>query len=271
MNSNQHHFTLEGLVARIIDEYHYYMDRPWSLTQVGEFWDSVTDYDEINSRLYTYYKRFTESYKLAYRYLENTEYTVLDIQTRSGNGTEFWNRKIDISSATLVDFSDFLIECARRKLQFLDLKQRLVKITDFPLPFADHSFNLILSYETIEHIYNYDVFIRELSRVLTRDGILIITCPNKLWEIVHWIASVININHSEGPHRFLARKKLYQCFLKNSLRILQENSTVILPFNHKFSIALNEKLEQYLPESIKSKIALRRTFILCAGVRKTLK
>ncbi|MDZ7722077.1 MAG: class I SAM-dependent methyltransferase [candidate division KSB1 bacterium] len=262
MTHNEYHFTFRGVWSRLCDEYRYYTQRPWTLTQVGKFWDTVTAYDEVNSRLYTYDKRFTESWKLAAPYLENKTYVALDIQARSGNGTEYWSRKIDMSFVTLVDFSDFLQKCAEKKLTGTEICYNTVKITDFPLPFDDDSFNLVLSYETIEHVYQYDQFVSELSRVLTRDGVCILTCPNVGWEIVHWIAAIVNINHSEGPHRFIARKKLLHSFRKHRLRILAENSTVILPFKNRFSITLNEKLEQYLPESIKQKIALRRTFIL---------
>ena len=100
---------------------------------------------------------------------------------------------------------------------------------------------------------------------MSKDGIMILTCPNRMWEWVHWLSAAININHSEGPHRFLKRGELIQCIKKNRMKILEENSTIILPFNNKLSIAINTFLENYLPEFIKRMIALRRTFILGKG------
>ena len=38
----------------------YYTKRP-SLKEVGDFWDTVEDYDKINDKFYTYMERFTVS------------------------------------------------------------------------------------------------------------------------------------------------------------------------------------------------------------------
>ena len=59
-----------------------------------------------------------------------------------------------------------------------------------------------------------------IERVLSKDGIFILTCPNRVWEIVHWICAAININHSEGPHRFLKRSELTAGFKKSNLHLM---------------------------------------------------
>jgi len=48
------------------------------------------------------------------------------------------------------------------------------------LPFSDETFDLIYSMGTIEHFLDYEVAIREIFRVLKRDGTAIIGVPNKL-------------------------------------------------------------------------------------------
>ncbi|HSP86868.1 MAG TPA: class I SAM-dependent methyltransferase [Ignavibacteriaceae bacterium] len=260
--AKQFYFTFKGIFKRIKLEYNYYTKRPWTLTEVGKFWDTVDDYDEVNETLYTYYRRFTNSFTLAEKYLPGNNYVMLDIQARSGKGSAFWHEKNRISKSTCVDFSDYLLSLADERLKKTSLNYNLVKIENFPLPFADNSFNFICTYETIEHVYDYKKFISELTRVLSNEGIIILCCPNVAWEWVHWLTAIININHSEGPHRFLRRKKLFQCFLNNNLEILEENSTIILPFNNKLSIKINNFLESNLNKSILSMLALRRTFIL---------
>jgi len=46
------------------------------------------------------------------------------------------------------------------------------------LPYDDASFDYVISVETIEHLENPWHFLRELSRILKPDGVLILTTPN---------------------------------------------------------------------------------------------
>ncbi len=47
-----------------------------------------------------------------------------------------------------------------------------------PLPFADASFDAVVSMEGIEHFEDQTGFVRECSRVLAADGALVLTTPN---------------------------------------------------------------------------------------------
>lgn len=47
------------------------------------------------------------------------------------------------------------------------------------LPFEDATFDVVTSFETIEHIEDHDVFIAEVRRVLRRGGLFIVSTPNK--------------------------------------------------------------------------------------------
>ncbi len=48
------------------------------------------------------------------------------------------------------------------------------------LPFPDASFDVAVSFETLEHIEGQRAFMDELARVLRHDGVLVLSCPNKL-------------------------------------------------------------------------------------------
>lgn len=48
-----------------------------------------------------------------------------------------------------------------------------------PLPFSDYTFDVIVSFETIEHIREHGEFLTELARVLTPNGTLVISTPDK--------------------------------------------------------------------------------------------
>ena len=48
------------------------------------------------------------------------------------------------------------------------------------LPFADGSFDVVVSFETIEHIHEQEAFLDEIKRVLTPTGLLIMSSPNRV-------------------------------------------------------------------------------------------
>lgn len=48
---------------------------------------------------------------------------------------------------------------------------------------GDNSIDVVLSFETIEHIEDYHYFLSELKRVLKPWGTIIISTPNYLWEL----------------------------------------------------------------------------------------
>lgn len=47
------------------------------------------------------------------------------------------------------------------------------------LPFSDNSFDVVVSFETIEHIRRYGRFLAECRRVLRQDGLLVCSTPNR--------------------------------------------------------------------------------------------
>ena len=108
------------IINNIFKEYKYFTNRPWTLKQVGKFWDTVDDYDDYNKKLYPYFKRFTNSKKLFSKYYKkknNLKLKILDIQTRSGVGTYYWSKIFKKSNFLCVDFSDGLLKKAKSRLK----------------------------------------------------------------------------------------------------------------------------------------------------------
>jgi SAM-dependent methyltransferase len=48
------------------------------------------------------------------------------------------------------------------------------------LPFADASFDVVVSFETLEHIAAQEAFLDEVRRVLRPDGFVVLSCPNRV-------------------------------------------------------------------------------------------
>jgi len=254
-------FRVGGAIGRAMREVRYVTRRSWSLEDVGRFWDSVTDYDDINRDAYSYYRRFTNSFRLAGE-LVPKDCVAVECQARTGNGSRFWAERGYIRRAHVVDFSPYMLELASANLAATGVDFRAHLVADFPLPLESETCDLGLCYETIEHVWDRSALMSELARVLKPGGWMILTCPNVLWEPVHWFSAIFGIHHSEGPHRFLRRATLLRLFARNGLRVVRENSTVLLPFSSEGSVRLDSWLEEHAPEAVKRSLALRRTFIL---------
>lgn len=254
---------LKNTFKRAVLEWNYYTRRPWSLEEVGKFWDTVKDYDEINDKLYTYTKRFSVSKNEFDKNIKDfIPNKILDIQTRSGNGTIFWNSFFPNAEYTCVDFSCGLIAKAKKKIKLVKKKKFLI-INDISLKyFNNEKFNLILTYETLEHVYEYKKYINMLSNLLDDGGYIILTTPNVPWEIVHWLTAIVGYNHSEGPHRFISKKNIDVAIKQANLKIISYTPSIFFPFNNKFSIFLDNLISRILPKTIKQFIFLRHIYIL---------
>ncbi len=252
------------IINRTKLEWQYFTKRPWSLKEVGEFWDTVDGYDKINEKFYTYNERFFVSKDEFFKSINNDfkPKNILDIQTRSGNGTIFWNKIYPDAKYTCVDFSKNLIEKAKQKTKEIKNIEFIYIDNLFDKELIQKKFDFILCYETLEHVYEYQELIKMLSTTLNKDGYMILTTPNVSWEIIHWITAIIGYNHSEGPHRFISYKKIEKSINSNNLKIISYKTSIFLPFNNKFSIYLDKMLTKVLPNFFKKKFFLRHIYIL---------
>lgn len=50
---------------------------------------------------------------------------------------------------------------------------------NFSLPFADNSFDVVVSFQVIEHVSSVKKYLMELKRVVKANGLIVITTPNK--------------------------------------------------------------------------------------------
>lgn len=101
---------------------------------------------------------------------------VLDIACGEGYGA-------DILAATAksvvgVDISADAVEHAKLNYRHPRIFFRVGSVTDIPVP--DASVDMIVSFETIEHLDDHDRMMQEFRRVLRPDGLVMISSPNKL-------------------------------------------------------------------------------------------
>ncbi|MFI5251987.1 MAG: class I SAM-dependent methyltransferase [Bacteroidota bacterium] len=126
--------------------------------------------DEIHISRYRFAMQFTNGK------------TLLDIASGIGYGSFMLADTGKAKSVTGVDISQAPIMEAKTKYKRDNL--RFEVISPDKLPFDDASFDVITSYETVEHTYDRTVFLKELRRVLKSGGMLIISTPNKRYHSI---------------------------------------------------------------------------------------
>lgn len=101
--------------------------------------------------------------------------TVLDIASGEGYGTNLMAQYA--AHAQGVDISPDAIAHAKQKYARQNLEFKEGSATNIPGP--DHSLDVVVSFETIEHHDQHDAMMLEVKRVLKEDGILIISTPER--------------------------------------------------------------------------------------------
>lgn len=99
--------------------------------------------------------------------------TILDIACGSGYGSDYLSD--NALSVTGGDISLDIVNYCNKKYNRPNLNFIVADATDIPL--QNKSFDMVVSLETIEHFTNGDKFLQETARVLTDNGILIISTP----------------------------------------------------------------------------------------------
>lgn len=98
---------------------------------------------------------------------------VLDIACGTGYGIAFLKRAAKFVVGVDVDF-----EAAREAKCECDERAGVVLGNGLSLPFSDSSFDIVISFETLEHLHDRSGFLRELRRVLMPGGTLVLSTPN---------------------------------------------------------------------------------------------
>ena len=117
------------------------------------------------------------------------------------------------------------------------------------MPFADNTFDIVISSEVIEHTPVPFDGVREMYRVLKPGGILILTTPNKLWYFSVWLANKLRWRPYHGLENWTGwiemRKNLDTIGFKKEkmvgIHLLPFVSPLIYPllnFFHRFNTSL---------------------------------
>lgn len=123
---------------------------------------------------YVIYLMHVASYRFARSHCRGLR--VLDLGCGSGYGAA---SLVDIAeSVVAVDVSAEAVNFAAERYRADNLSFQLVDGSG-PLPFPDAAFDVVLSFQVIEHVYDEAAYLREARRVLSPGGIMIIVTPDR--------------------------------------------------------------------------------------------
>lgn len=100
---------------------------------------------------------------------------VLDLGCGTGYGTAELSKRA--TEAIGVDVSADAIEYAKAHYR----SAHFVQVSAIDTPFVEHSFDLVTSFELIEHLADYRPLLAEAKRVLHPTGLFMVSTPNKLY------------------------------------------------------------------------------------------
>jgi len=161
-------FDVEQMINRHVSLYQNWYEKKKKMSVSERL--QVTNINDAN-KLSPYWGEHAARYNFALPYVEKK--CVLDIACGTGYGIELLKSKAQTVTGVDIDFE--AVSQARRECD----EKSFVLIGDGTnLPFADRSFDVVTSFETLEHLHERGKFVSELKRILRKDGILILSTPN---------------------------------------------------------------------------------------------
>lgn len=157
--------------------------------------------DECNGEIAVeHYQR----YQFSKQFVKNK--IVLDAACGEGYGSSLLAE--DAIRVYGVDINPEVVEIANEKYGNSRVSYLVGSVAE--LPFEDDFFDIIISYETIEHISSelQQCFMNEIKRVLKQDGMLLMSTPNKAV-----YTDLVNANNEFHIKEFYLQE--YKDFLKN--------------------------------------------------------
>ncbi len=187
------------------------------------FYDSIAgEFDRIMNR-YDLQRRLVTVFDVLLRDVDLTGKAVLD----AGCGTGWFSMRACQRGAevTALDIGPRLLSQVRHKCA---AKTALGDVLD--MQFEDHSFDMVISSECIEHTLDPQQAVRELIRVCRPGGLVVITSNNRMW---YWLCALANKFHwrpYQGLENWPSWSQLRRWVEQQPAHIMEMRGIHLFPF-----------------------------------------
>ncbi len=178
-------------------------------------WDAKMNRDELGKRLRLIFGSLLSPDEVRGR-------RVLD----AGAGTGHFSRVLEQWGAKLVslDLGPALLGEVVKKCRTLPVCGSVLD-----LPFADGSFDTVLSTEVIEHTPDPRRAVAQLCRVLKPGGLLVLTVPNRLWRPAILAATALKLRPYLGHENWVRYRDLGRWLKEEGLAVDRQSGFNLLP------------------------------------------
>lgn len=230
---------------------------PWTDRAVEAHWDSVANRYilENNKVKKTHDQRFKIT--LDHLNLQNNN-RILNISSRDAEANDYIQNLCPGSVIVNAEISQGLIDEAHRIRPTI----HQIKIDTYSLlPFADESFDRIVTLETLEHVENPYKFLSELHRITLPGGRMVLSCPPATSELPYRVYTFLFGGHGEGPHRFLPSREVKLMLSNTNWLLLKHIPTLLFPVGPSWFIDFGEKVLNYFNYGFINELGIRQFYI----------
>lgn len=213
-------------------------EKKLSNKEFAERFDSVAEkYDSILNP-YAVFRRYNEIKKFV-------KGKCLEIGSGTGIAVSYTDGK---NNYVLSDISFKMCNASKKKY-----KSKVICCDAEKLPFADNSFETIVSSEVIHYLNSSENFIKEANRVLKNHGLLVISAANQdmvIYDKIRSMLRIIGLNKmyfDDGLRSFIKISELRKLLVKHKFKVKIWKKFLFFPFRslHKLNLVIEKTFLNY--------------------------
>ncbi len=217
--------------------------------------------EHYDSNIYDYllFLKHQYAYILASKYI-NKEISVLEIGSGDGYGANLLSKTN--ASITALEIDEESVEIAKIRYNKPNIKFEIYD--GYNINYPDHSFDVIISFQVIEHIDDVETYLKNIKKLLKPNGTFIVTTPSrtyrltegqKPWNKFHLKEYNAKALYNEASKVFTQLEIFSITAQKEILDIEFER---VRPARADYN---NEKNNIYLPEDFKSRYSIKDFYV----------